>query len=171
MEKSSNSNIDLIYDYTADLIKSQRDSITRLDTKLSTFLAFGGLTLRFALSLHSNSLIKSLESLPEMLCLIFKILSCGLALCCVIICGIGLTAKMRGITVDPKELMKDELFNRKEETNKGYIVSGWIKITDEYEMLGKEKGEDLNLAIIFIILSIVAVSINIITDAVFIEKA
>lgn len=42
------SNIELIYSYTESLIKAQEESLNRLDTKLSAFLAFAGVSLRFA---------------------------------------------------------------------------------------------------------------------------
>ncbi len=40
-------NTELIYKYTESLLKSQSESLNRLDTKLSAFLAFTGVLVRF----------------------------------------------------------------------------------------------------------------------------
>lgn len=41
-------NTDLIYSYTQELRKLQNESLNRLDTKMSVFLAFTGVLVRFA---------------------------------------------------------------------------------------------------------------------------
>jgi hypothetical protein len=167
MEK--NSNIDLIYQYTASLLKEQGDSLNRLDTKLSAFLGFGGLTLRFALNLPSKPWHESLQNPAYLSCLILKVITCILAGACVFICAFGLTASLRGIAVDPKELMDDEWFQREEEICKGYIISAWIKITDEFEIVGKRKGQTLNIAIWCISIAIIAFAANIAISTIYIQ--
>jgi hypothetical protein len=171
MDKSSTKELDKIklnYEYTLSLLKQQGDSINRLDTKLSTFLGFGGVLLRFALSLDSQSWLDS-GSFHEASrwCLIFKIFTCVFSGMCIVVCAIGLTAKQRGISVDPKELMDDHLFQKKEEICRGYIVSGWIRIKDQFEMLGKRKGRTLNCAIWFTAFSALTFTANIVTSSIF----
>lgn len=169
MTNSSTSKLDLIYTYTASLLKDQGESLNRLDTKLSGFLGFAALILRFAINLHSDPLLTTSLSLPCVSCLILKISVCILAGVTIFLCARGLTAQKRGITVDPRELMEDEMFLEKsDEYCKGYIISGWIVITEQYETLGKTKGQTLNQAIVCISLAAIAFAVNLIITAVYI---
>lgn len=133
------SNIELIYDYTKTVISAQSESLNRLDTKLSAFLGFSGLLLRFALSLPSNSVFN--------LCQVLKVLVCVFAGASILSSAIGLTAKIRGTTVDPKILMGDDWYWESEERCRAFIVNTWIVTTDEYEETGKKKGQNLNRTI------------------------
>lgn len=169
-ESNTSKNADLIYQYTFNLAKEQRDSIIRLDTKLSALLGFSGLTLRFTESLHSKPFSEILHNNPEILCLICKIISCVFALVCAGICVHGLQAKTRGIAVDPSELLKIELYERDVETNKCYITKAWIKSMQEYEDIGKNKGKKLNLSLWLIILSVIFSTINTLIYIFFIQN-
>ncbi len=120
-------NADLIYQHTLYLLKEQKDSIIRLDTKLSALLGFSGLTLRFTESLHSQPFKNLFFQEPEIWCLLLKIISCLLAAICTAICVCELTARTRGSAVDPAELLKSKFYERDEETNKCAVTIAWIE--------------------------------------------
>jgi hypothetical protein len=138
MEKKSN--IQLIYDYTKSLVSDQSNSLNRLDTKLSAFLGFSALLLRFALNLPDDAANNVCQ-------VVVKVLVCVFAGASVLFSAMGLTAKTRGTTVDPKVLMGDDWYWEPEERCKAFIVNTWIVATDEYEAVGKKKGQKLNLTI------------------------
>lgn len=110
-----------------------------MDTKLSAFLGFSVILLRFALNLPDNSVFDVIK--------VLKVLVCLFAGASVLFSAIGLTAKNRGTTVDPKVLMGDDWYWESEEKCRAFIVNTWIVATDEYEAAGKKKGQNLNLTI------------------------
>jgi hypothetical protein len=53
-------NTELIYKYTESLLKDQSESLNRLDTKLSAFLAFAGVLVGFVGNLPGNLTVRGL---------------------------------------------------------------------------------------------------------------
>lgn len=139
------SNIELIYEYTKSVVSAQSDSLNRLDTKFSAFLGFSGILLRFALNLPDNSGLNVWLGLNILQ--VLKVLVCTFAGASVLFSAIGLTAKNRGTTVDPKILMGDDWYWESEERCRAFIVNTWIVTTDEYQETGRKKGQNLNLTI------------------------
>ncbi|PSB00519.1 hypothetical protein [Merismopedia glauca] len=68
-------NTELIYTYTEALIKAQNESLNRLDTKLSGFLAFTGLLVRFAADLPGKNALQETIGLTCYSCILLKILT------------------------------------------------------------------------------------------------
>jgi hypothetical protein len=138
-EINSSKNADLAYQHTLGLFKEQKDSIIRLDTKLSALLGFSGLSLRFTESLHSMPMKSYSWKDPETWCLIFKILSCIFALICSAVCVSRLTAKTRGSAVSPEFFFKKDFYEADEDTNKYALTLAWIETLNEYEGIGRKK--------------------------------
>jgi len=97
--------VELIYNYTESLLKARNDTITQLNGKLSTFLGFGGLLLRFSADLPDNSTLMDIPGFPLSSCLLLKIVACALSAVSVCISALGLTAQERGSVVSPDKLM------------------------------------------------------------------
>lgn len=178
MNDIENKNTELIYQYTNELLKSKIDSIIRLETKVGVVLGFSGLFLKFAATLHSipikqESINKLQDFLlltltPEGECLILKILSYLFIVFCGIICLYALSAKTRGSIIDPKELMKNEFYERSDQKNKEDIIEAWIDFIDECDEVGNFKRKMLNIALLFIFFAGVAIVGNITISSLFI---
>ena len=130
--------LDVIYKYTEDLIKSKENSIDRIDTKLSTFIGFSGILVRLVLDLPSNSRLTSG----------IKILICILVGFTVMVASWGLRGKSYGTVASAKYLMSDDLFFREKEKHQSYIINSWIEVIDEYTKILKNKRNELNIAIV-----------------------
>jgi hypothetical protein len=145
--KEETSNVELIYTYTAALIKAQEDSLNRLDTKLSAFLAFAGVSLRFVVDLPNKSQLEGIPTTILVTSMVLKILACFFCLVSIVICVLGLTAKMRGAVVDPEILMDDKWYWEEPDRCRAFIINTWIDTSKEFRALGKKKGGTLNWAI------------------------
>ncbi|EAZ90617.1 hypothetical protein [Crocosphaera chwakensis] len=101
-ERSTNA--DLIYSYTEEFLKLQRESLNRLDTKMSVFLAFTGVLVRFTSELSEKVIIEDFTCYS---CLLLQIITyIALGSSALVLC-LGLTTKLRGSVISPKALMKD----------------------------------------------------------------
>lgn len=158
--REENSNIELIYSYTEALIKAQGESLNRLDTKLSAFLAFAGVSLRFAVDLPNEAALAQTPTWVYSTALVLKLLACGFSMLSILVCVFGLTAKMRGSVVDPEILMDDKWYWEKESYCRAFIVKTWIKTGEEYKKVGNRKGKILNLAIKIIGGAAIAFTLN-----------
>lgn len=128
-----NGNAKLVYDYTLNFIEEQRKSLVRLDIKFAFVLSLSVLKLDNSAAITSG---------------IF-------ALTCAGMCLRSLSAKVRGSVVDPAELLQDEIYERDPETNRCYIVKGWLNTSAEYEKLGIEKSRDFNICLALLFISLV----------------
>ncbi|ACB50494.1 hypothetical protein cce_1144 [Crocosphaera subtropica ATCC 51142] len=155
-EKSTNT--DLIYSYTEEFLKLQRESLNRLDTKMSVFLAFTGVLVRFASDLSEKVTIEDFACYS---CLLLQIITyIALGSSALILC-LGLTTKLSGTVISPKALMKDRWYFADKNDISDYIISGWVQAEEEYEKLGFEKGRKLNIAVWLIALSLICITLNI----------
>lgn len=89
--EEKNSNVELIYSYTESLIKAQEESLNRLDTKLSAFLAFAGVALRFAIDLPNKSTLTQTPELVTIISLLLKLSACGLSVASILVSASGQT--------------------------------------------------------------------------------
>jgi hypothetical protein len=141
------SNVELIYNYTEALLKIQGESLNRLDTKLSAFLAFAGVSLRFVVDLPNKSALINLPIWVANISLVLKTLACIFCVLSITVCVLGLTAKMRGITVEPEVLMNDTWYWEEPAHCQAFIINTWINASKEYKTVGQKKGKTLNFAI------------------------
>lgn len=160
-DEEQHSNIELIYSYTESLIKAQEESLNRLDTKLSAFLAFAGVSLRFAIDLPNKSALAGIPALVASTSLLLKQLAIGLSVLSIIVSVWGLTARMRGSVVNPETLMSDRWYWEEAERCKAFIVNTWVKTEREYKAIGLRKGKNLNLAIKLICEAAIAFALNV----------
>jgi hypothetical protein len=148
-------NTELIYKYTESLLKGQSESLNRLDTKLSAFLAFTGVLVRFVGDLSGKVTVHGLICYS---CSFLKILAYfSLGTSALLLC-LGLTAKLRGSVISPKTLMKDEWYFADSSDISDYIISAWIEAEKEYEQLGFDKGRKLNIAVRLIAVALVSIT-------------
>jgi hypothetical protein len=141
------SNVDLIYSYTESLLKAQEESLTRLDTRLGTFLAFAGVSLKFAVDLPKKSELTGISECIVNSSLVLKLVACGFSTASIVMCVLGLTARMAGNTVSPKTLMSDKWYWEEGQRCRAFIVNTWIEASKEYKKTGLKKAKTLNLAI------------------------
>jgi hypothetical protein len=160
--EEKNSNVELIYSYTESLIKAQEESLNRLDTKLSAFLAFAGVALRFAIDLPNKSTLTQTPELVTIISLLLKLSACGLSVASILVSAWGLTARMRGSVVSPETLMSDKWYWEEAQRCRAFIINTWIRTEREYKKIGSRKGKNLNLAIKIICGSAIAFALDIV---------
>ncbi|MEB3192195.1 MAG: hypothetical protein VKL42_17785 [Snowella sp.] len=150
-------NTELIYKYTESLLKNQSESLNRLDTKLSAFLAFTGVLVRFVDDLSGKVTV---NGFPCHSCTLLKLLAyISLGTSAFLLC-LGLTTKLRGSVISPKTLMRDEWYFADSSDISDYIVSAWIEAEKEYEQLGFDKSRKLNMAVRLIALALVSITVS-----------
>lgn len=150
-------NTELIYSYTEDLLKTQSESLNRLDTKLSGFLAFTGILVRFVGDVSGKVTVQGLTCYSCTLLQLLAYISLGAS--ALFLC-LGLTAKLRGRVISPKALMRDEWYFAEKSDISDYIISAWIEAEQEYEQLGFEKGRKLNIAVWLIAVALVSITLS-----------
>ncbi len=155
-ERSTNT--DLIYSYTEESLKLQLESLNRLNTKMSAFLAFTGVLVRFASDLSEKVIIEDFTCYS---CLLLQMITyIALGSSALILC-LGLTTTLRRNVISSKALMKDRWYFADKNDISDYIISGWIQAEEEYEKLGFDKARKLNLAVWLISLSLICITLNI----------
>jgi hypothetical protein len=150
-------NTELIYKYTESAVKAQTESLNRLDTKLSGFLAFTGVLVRFVGDLAGNLAIHGFACYSCIFLTFLAYISLGVS--ALVLC-LGLTARARVTILSPKILMKDEWYYCDPNEIYDYIISAWIEAEAEYEQLGFDKERKLNIAIQLIAVALVSIIIN-----------
>lgn len=100
-------NTELIYKYTESLLETQSESLNRLDTKLSVFLAFTGVLVSFVGNLPGRVNVQGLTCYSCAFPMILAYISLGTS--ALLLC-LGLTARLRGSVISPKALMRDEWY-------------------------------------------------------------
>jgi hypothetical protein len=150
-------NTELIYKYTESVVKSQAESLNRLDTKLSGFLAFTGVLVRFIGDLSGKMSIHGLACYACIFLTFLAYISLGVS--ALLLC-LGLTARLRVTNISPKILMKDKWYYSDSNEISDFIVSAWIEAEAEYEQLGLDKERKLNIAIQLIAVALVSIIIN-----------
>lgn len=143
-------NLDLAYEYTKIVLDAKDKSISNINTRLGTFLGFGGLLLRFAIELPDKCLT----------CLVLKITV--LLFSCISVClsATGLLSNGIGAAVKPKKLMSDEWFHESNPRVKAFITNTWTNVVEEMEESAIQKSKKLNLAIQLLALAVVTFTIN-----------
>ncbi|MBD1865677.1 hypothetical protein [Trichocoleus desertorum] len=147
VDQGTKANATLIYDYTDSLLKTQRESLNRLDTKMSAFFAFAGALLKFALNLPSGADLLNSPPLVLNTCLVLQVVVCISAAISASVSAIGLTAKLGGEVPSPKILMSNKLYKLDEETLRCKIINSWIRTEKEYLELSAKKRDLLNWSI------------------------
>jgi hypothetical protein len=128
-------NLSLIYSYTESFLKTRTDNIARIETRLSTMLAFTGVAIKLASDLPSAGQIQALRTASIIA------LTIG-----VIIIGNALRSKRIKGYVTPQELVED-WYDSPEPDLKGFIASQWLEIDQAIEAMGQRKAIALNGAI------------------------
>ncbi len=149
-------NTELIYSYTQELLKTQSESLNRLDVKSSAFLAFTGVLVRFA----NLSVVSCVNGWRCYSCTLLEILAyVSLGSAALFLCR-GLTATVTGNVISPKALMRDELYFADKSDISDYIISGWIASEENYKKLGANKSKNLNCAVRLIAVALICIIIN-----------
>lgn len=160
--EKEHTNIQLNYEYTESVLKNCNDSINSLNTKLSTFLGFAGLLLRFGFNLPLPVKCPQLDILGWecTICLLLKLSVLVLSAASICISAIGLTAQRNGTIVRPRKLMDDYWYKQPDERCRAFIINTWVVVTEELETLAIEKGDRLNLAIFCLSLAAVLFALD-----------
>lgn len=153
-------NIKLIYEYTQQAYKDIKDNGTKLDTRLSSFIAFSGVLLKFGLDLPPTQLMAVHNSF-YWICLGLKGSVCFLSASAIGLCGWALRAKATGIVVDPRELLDEEWSTGVDEkTCRTYIADTWVEAIEEIEKKNFMKASYLNKAITTLSLASICFAID-----------
>lgn len=167
MTQEASNNSEIIYSHTQSLLKSQQESLNRLDTKMGAFLAFAGVLLRFAINLPGKEELAASPKLACNTCLLLQIIVCIAATVSAVISGLGLTAKPKGNVPGPKTLMKDDIYGLDQETLRCRIINTWAQTEEEYTSVGEQKGNLLNCSIIASCISIIAFALDVILGSLY----
>ena len=127
-EEQKANNIEVIQRYTESVYKTIADSISALDTKLTTVIGFSGVLIRFTsdLSICNSWFIAARVSV----CLL---------LIGSVICGIvGLVPKPSGPIVTPRELRDDHYYGKEEECRR-YITDNLIIAVEQMDRFRAKK--------------------------------
>lgn len=154
-------NLALVYQYTESFLKQCDKNQDDLNSRLTTFLGFGGILLRFGLGLPDEC--RSY--------LLLKIIVLFCTACSIYISGLGLLANPMGQAIKARSLMTDEWFEKQNEVIKASIISTWINSIEALELVSIEKQKKLNQSIRILMLSVIAFSIDAMISAVFGECA
>lgn len=147
MNQETSNNSEVIYGYTESLLKLQGESLNRLDTKMSAFLALAGILLRFAINLPGKEKLAAAPEFACYTCLSLQVTVCVFATVAALVSGVGLTARPRGGVAGPEELMEESLYELDKETFRCIIINTWVQTEKEYKSLGRQKGGLLNWSI------------------------
>lgn len=135
-------NLNLIYSYTESFLNTRTAAIARLETRLTTALAFGGVCLKLVYDLPTHSRPGQLLQFAAMAILIATL---G-------VIGFALRSQRAAGYPNPKELSDDWYF-APEADLRGFMVSQLIVVNDHLETIGQGKARGLNLAILGLTLS------------------
>jgi hypothetical protein len=167
-------NIKVIYEYTQQAYKDMKDNGTKLDNRLSSFIAFSGVLLKFGLDLpptHQMAVDNRIYWLYWS-CLILKGAVCLLSASAIGLCGWALKAKATGIVVDARELLDEEWSTGVDEkTCRTYIADTWVKAIEEIEKKTFMKARYLNTAILFLSLASICFAIDAMSSLFLVGKA
>jgi hypothetical protein len=154
---SKETNAKLIYEYTESVIKTQRESLDKLNTKLSGFLAYTGLMIKFVGDLSEKVTLHGFicYSCTSLVVLAYICLSISVLLLC-----LGLSVKPSFKPILPEKLMENDWYFADSSRILDSIISNRIEISKDYEKSALEKGKNLNLAIWLIALSLAIIIIN-----------
>ncbi len=169
MEKDNsekdNSNIQLIYEYTKQVLEDIDSSQNTLNTKLGAVIAFDGLMIRFLSDLPDDSLVLNLPDMDIYLnckmCLYLKILSyCSLIIS--LIFGLrGYQPKKGGEIIMPEELI-ERCLNITEEHYRLSLIKFWNKSIKELADLRDAEAKILKRAVLFLGFAVILSAIDVI---------
>lgn len=154
----AHTNLDLIYEYTENVLNSTSRSIDDLNGRLTTVIGFSGALLVFTVNLPGKSLDKNLECYP---CLTLKILVCLALAASIILSAWGLKPSKTGYIVRPGELL-DRWYYEPNEKCKLYIAKSWRKAVED---LDESRGKKIKL-LVYATYSIIAASLLVATDVI-----
>ena len=143
-------NLSLAFDYTKDFLGQIDKQIDVLNARLTTFLGFGGLLLRFSLELPDGC--RS--------CVVLKVFVMLLTTCSVCISSYGLLANAVGTTVKPSALMSDQWFEENNAEVRAKITNTWLEGVQQLEEAGSRKQKQLNYAICLLGIAVATFAIN-----------
>lgn len=144
-------NLDLIYEYTENVLNSTSHSIDDLNGRLTTFIGFSGALLVFTVNLPGKSLDKNLVCYP---CLALKILVCLALATSIVLSAWELRPRKTAYIVRPGELL-DRWYYEPNEKCKLYIAKSWRKAV---EALDESRGKKSRL-LVYATYSIIAASL------------
>jgi hypothetical protein len=152
-------NLSLAFEYTKYFLQQSDKKIDDLNARLTTFLGFGGLLLRFSLELPD-----ACRS-----CALLKVIVMLLTTCSVCISSYGLLANPTGTIVKPDSLMSDEWFEEDNAIVKAKIINTWLQGVGQLEEAGNRKQNQLNSAIRLLGVAVAAFAVNGVIATFFLE--
>jgi hypothetical protein len=150
-------NTKLIYEYTESVIKTQRESLDKLNTKLSSFLAYTGVMIKFVGDLSEKVTIHSFMCYLCTSLVVLAYICLGIS---VLLLCLGLSVKPSFKPILPETLMENDWYFADSSKVLDSIISNRIEISKDYEKSALKKGKNLNLAIWLIALSLAIIIIN-----------
>ena len=130
-------NVALTYEYTESFVAQRSKSVDDLNARLTTFLGFAGVLLRFGLSLPDSYLS----------CKLLKAGVLGLSAFSIWQSGHALTSMGMGNTVKPNVLMSDNWFFQDNVTVRAKVATTWFETIEGLDAAIEKKKKKLNRTI------------------------
>ena len=144
---TEHTNIKLIYSYTEYRLKLANDSISALNTKLGSIIAFSGASIGFSINLPNKAfIVNSTDQYICYSCLSLKILVCLLLVLAVSTSVLGFIPQAGG-GMTPPSLLMQENYGDSDENCRLIITKTWIEALEELELLRDDKAELVKRAI------------------------
>ncbi|MCY6492140.1 hypothetical protein [Leptolyngbya sp. GGD] len=147
-------NSKLIYEHAEKSVEKINKSIDNITSKLTTFLGFSGVLLKFASDMPSNGELFSL-----------KVIVTVLLLGTVVFCGCGLYPKAGGNSLTTRYL-RENLYYYPEEEVRRQIIDQRLKSIESLEEVAAFRRIYLNHAILCLMLAVIFFGISIIVNAI-----
>ncbi len=138
---NSTNNLDLIYEYTASILKAFDEDTKAINAKLGTIIAFNGVLIRISMDLPDQ--LTKIRGIPCYSCLIIKIVIFFLLICSIWISITGLKTRPSYSIVRPGELL-DNWYAVDSEICKIFIVKGLREAVEGVDRERAEKSNQLN---------------------------
>ena len=134
--------------------------MNRLDTKLSGFLAFTGLMIKFASDFPKEEDLQDKIELICYSCIILKLGTIISLMVAAIFLGWGIVKGFESGVISPKDLIKyKDQYPKK--VLQSWILFYWSKAEPYYKELGVEKQENLSRAVWLIVAALTMLGVNI----------
>ncbi len=143
-------NIKLIYSYTEYRLKLANDSISALNTKLGSVIAFSGASIGFSINLPNKAfLLAPGEQYICYSCLILKMIVCTTLILAICTSVIGFIPQAGGAMTPPNLLMKENYFDS-DENCRLIITKTWIEALEELELIRDNKSKLVKIAVLLL---------------------
>lgn len=149
-KEPEHTNIKLIYSYTEYRLKLANDSISALNTKLGSAIAFSGASIGFSINLPNKAfLLAPGDQYICYSCLILKMSVCIVLILAIFTSVIGFIPQSGGGMTPPGLLMEENYYDS-DENCRLIITKTWIEALEELELIRDNKSKLVKIAVLLL---------------------